>query len=275
MALMKSVKVTPNRANIVPVVLILLAGCGSLKLSSHWRDVNTVIDGKSTGWFSVRTPIDGDRTSVAIVNDDENLYIGLVTISPALQRTVTREGLVVWFDNEGGDTKKFGIRYPLPSGKPTRGPGEEGGDELPLGMLPRRDDSGLASNELEILQGGEDRGRRMTKMEAGGIELRYHFLLDTLFYELKIPLSESGVHPFAVGAKPGTVLGVGIETAAWRASDSPRQEGGARPDRGSGGRRGGVGGGGRGREGGAMNRGDGGSRPEPLKVWSTVRLAEK
>ena len=134
------------------------------------------------------------------------------------------------------------------------------------------------ANELEIEGPGKDDHHRMTLAESGGVEAQFRTSNDILVYELKVPLSDNGSHPFAIGTKAGTLIGVGIETStalnpALRSESVGEGGGGER-----GGGMGEGGGGGRGRRGG---RGGGGGRSssgdqgEPFKMWAKVQLAEQ
>jgi hypothetical protein len=252
--------------------LMILSGCGSVEIKSHWRSNDVVIDGKNTGWFTSATALDDSRALVAVVNDEEYVYIGLRTADRDLERLMIREGVAVWFDRDGGSRKMFGIR-PVSLGRPIRTLTEsrEGGMRDIASLV---EGSATAFEEMEIFTSGEDQPQRMATLATGGIYARYHRVRDTLFYELRVPLEESGNHPFSISTKPGATLGVGLETSMIRPPmRSPGENGerGGRPEGGIGGKRGG--GSGRGREGRPVNRPEGSARPDPLKVWCKLELA--
>lgn len=252
---------------------MLLAGCGSVQIKSRWRTADDVIDGKSTGWFFSATALDESRASVVALNDDEYLYIGLTTTDRDLQRLMIREGVAVWFDRDGGSKKTFGVR-PVALERPM-GQVEEGREVGTRAIGPSPEGSATGFEEVDVYTSGEDQPQRMATLAAGGVYIRYHRSRDTLFYELRVPLTESGTHPFAIGAKPGVTLGMGLESSMSRALQRFNGEGGergARPEGGVGGRRGG--GMGRGREGRPMNRPEGSARPDPFEVWCKLELAQ-
>ena len=263
-----------RRLNFLDILLFgvcCMAGCGSIELKSHWRDRDILIDGKNTEWRESLYSLDDQKLSVGLFNDEDFLYIGLLTNDRDLQRLISRRGLTLWFDKDGGEEQKFGVHYPVGF----RGPGASR-EENPEGEEPeaQRESPPEASGDLEIIGPGEGGRHKMTILETGGIEVKLENSSGVLVYEIKVPLSEIGSHPFTIGAKTGSIIGVGLETAGSRdRQGSPDEATGERSGR-SGGLRGGGGGGGRRRGGGGSER-SGGGQPEPLKVWARVQLAEK
>ena len=239
------------------IIIVMLAGCSSLDLTSRWKNKKIDIDGRRTEWGDTVTALDDHGTAVGmLVNDDQYLYIGLSTTNRDYQRQIMRGGLTIWFDRNGGEDKKFGVHYPM-GFMPFRGSSERQGDESEQsGDRPpetRREYPDTAADELEIYGSGENDHHRMTFAETGGIEAKVRASNDMLIYEIKVPLADNGPQPFAIGAKPGSKIGVGLETISGRAGDGgQRAEGGEGRGGGMGGRGGGMGGrgGGGGRRGG-------------------------
>ncbi len=265
---------------IVDILSILmatiLAGCSSLMLESRWREGDTRIDGKGSGWRDTLIVLDDKNTSVGVLNDSVYLYARLVTTNREFERQIIRQGLTFWFDRDGGEQKKFGIRFPLGLNRPAGFQrGQRGGDEN-TGTLPR-DSILVPVNDLEILGPGEGEAHRMTFAEATGIDARFQTSRDTLTYTLKVPTSSSGYFPFTIGTSPGTVVGVTIETLSTcgtgRPADGSGEQGGRRGGGGFGGR------GGYGGRGGGGGGGYGGGRPsqsgqtKPFNQFVKLRLA--
>ncbi len=255
------------------ILLAVLVGCGTKAINSHWRGNDIKIDEKDRGWFDLGSVLEDPRASLAILNDNDYLYLGLRTTNADFQRLVLRGGVTWWFDREGGDKKTFGIRFPVGLLPMARVEGESDDTEEPPRDFSRRNPQ-LPSEDIDLFTSGDNNPRRMTKMEASGIEARYRQNQDTLYYLLKIPLRSSESHPFAIETTSGAEVGIGAETATSRppeASKRESSEGGRGAEGGLGRRRGG----GRGREGTPMNRSGSTSRPDPLKVWLKVDLAAK
>jgi len=251
-----------------------IAGCGGIEITSRWKDRDVPVDGQNTGWFSSAVTLKDQRAAIVVANDGEYLYVGLRTADQGLQRLIMRTGITWWFDREGAEHKEFGVRYPVGRGDFLPPPAGEG-DGGEAGQEVTRTPPELNTAELDIYVSGEGQHQRMSKLAAGGIDARLRRSRDTLYYELVVPLAESGSHLFALGVKPGTAIGIGAETGLERSREiQPREEGsrGGTPEGRPGGR--GGRGGGMGRGGGRARGENVGTRPDPLSVWMKVQLAK-
>ena len=103
-----------------------------------------------------------------------------------------------------------------------------------------------------------------------------------LTYELKVPLAANDAHPYAVGAKPGALVSVGLEMPKLQMPEGRGREGGGGgrgPGGGGGGGMGGrIGGYGGGMGGGRGGHGGGGGyqqseQEKPLSGWVELQLA--
>jgi hypothetical protein len=251
-----------------------------IDLKSHWRNRPVVIDGKNTEWGNSLVLLDDKETSIGIMNDSEFIYIGLVSTNRNLRNQVSRRGITFWFDVEGGKDEKFGIHYPL-GFDAVRPPTDNGTDADNQSSTVQKD---VPSDDMEIEGPGKDDHHSMTFAEAGGIEARYKIANGVLVYELKVPLSDKGSSPFAIGTKSGALIGVGAETSNKSPSKPPERVseggggggGGGMGGGGGGGYGGGggMGGGGRGhRGGGGGGKSSSGGQGEPFTMWAKVQLA--
>jgi hypothetical protein len=250
--------------------------------ASTLRTGDTIaIDGVNQEWSGKLVPIKDTQVSMAFYNDDQFLYLCLTTSDRATRSQIQRQGLSLWFDADGGKKKAFGLEFPL---------GMRG-----MTVVERRGDTGepgLAQRPLDadqerigILTSGKSTERESLRLEeAGRIQAKIGDDNGVLVYEMKVPLRKSDAAPYAIGAKPGGIIGIGLQTPEfqWRDGGSGTGGGEGRPGGGGGGSWGGMGGrggmggggmgGGRGRGGEAGMRGRG-EMPKPLKHWTTVELA--
>jgi hypothetical protein len=263
-------------AAAVAAALLVLAGCATFNTyttESHALSQPITIDGLTDDWPGELYVVPNERMSIGFQNDGRYLYIAMI-IEDSFQRyQVMSQGLTVWLDPKGGIQKSFGIRYPLglPPGRlPAPRPGAEG-EGLTLPNLP--DD---ALSELEILRSEKDPGRRISVVDAKseGFEIKVVPGTGLLVYEMKILLAPDAEHPLAIGAPPGSVVGIGFETPKYDPSAAPRSStvgntgGAGNPPTGGMGGRGSYGGsGGMGGRSGLMGS------SEPLKIWAIVQLA--
>ena len=261
----------------IPPVLFLgciLAGCGSVELASHWRAEGAALNGRVAGWAPLLTSTGSTGTSVGVQNDGEYIYVGLVSTDHSVQNQIIHRGMTVWIDNRGEKEKRFGIHYPVVYNGRGAAPEGAGADH---GDFAARSNVQGPDAELEILGPGDEH-TRMTKAQTGGIDAMYRIVNDTLVYELRVPLSESVRHPFAINAMSGTLVAVGFETPAPRVEKpSERGESDQNPGEGTGdgmgegrgmGARGGRHGGGPYGRGRPRDSSDG----QPMNFWTHVHL---
>ena len=255
--------------SILFLSLIMLVGCEAFELNSEWRDREIIVDGRNNDWLGAMMYIEDANISVGLLNDESFMYFCMIAENPLIRTQVMRRGFTLWFDPEGGKKKTFGIRFPtgmkMRDAPMRRSYDEQNREEF-------REISKRALTELEILGPGEEEQKRMPVAEAKGIDIRIEASSGMLVYELKVPLQSSEEYPYAIGAKPGASIGLGLETpkidrSAMRERMGDRMPGGI----GRGGGRGGMGG----RTGGIGMRGEGRSpqMPKEIKLWAIVQLA--
>jgi uncharacterized membrane protein YgcG len=273
----------------VAVMIAVAAGGGVLaskrqRIESHWRDRDVVIDGDNGEWAGPLLPVDENHPIItAAMNDGQFLYVVLSTSDMAARRQIMRQGLIVWFDPSGGDKKHFGVKFPvgmLPEdasgrrGGYRRGPGggRPAGD--PRSTDPAQPDQPAQlepTNRLEVYGPQKDDAHSFVTDMAPGIAVKVGEVQGYLVYELKVPLARTADWPYAVEAKPGALIGFGLETPKM---ERPSREGQSGMG-GFGGRGGGMGGRGGGMGGRRGGSGDDRQReqPKPLKSWATIQLA--
>ncbi len=254
--------------------VLLGTSCGGVELESAARDHPIVIDGKANEWQDSLTVLEDVQMAVGLSNDEHDLYLCITSWNRDVNLQAMNLGLTLWFDPAGGDDRKFGVEYPVMEDLiQSKGPPAAGD----VASLPEV--SGRTASRLAV-RGPLPWDRRvMALSDAPGIEVNVSSLNGTFVYELKVPLDHSAEHPFAIGAGPGRVVGMTLETTrapGYREEQGP--SGGPRSGRGGGG--GGMGGH---RHGGGGMRGGGGGpgptspdrprMPKPLKFSAKVRLA--
>lgn len=254
--------------------------CNGNNLTSRWRSGEIVIDGSDADWANSFSVFEKEKIAVGIANDSDNFYVCLKVLDRATQAQIMRLGLTLWIDSTGNNDKYFGIHYPLgmlASGQSFRRSEPGQAEDLKSQQQDFRD----MLHEMEILGNDNAVIERLPNLHSSGIQASINDSSGTLVYELKIPLSWSKQHPYAVSAQAGAVVGLGLETGEFKPQQGNRSsdEGPGSGGGGGGfGRRGGGAGRGGGMRGGGGVSGRGGgnrqeNRPEPLKVWAKVHLA--
>ncbi len=251
---------------VAAALTLLQAGCGTSEIASRWRSSDAPFGGPGARWpapaYSER------RMTLTVCNDSEYAYIGLRTTDRGTQELILRQGILWWFDSEGGTKRTFGVRYP-PAPLP-RNPGDGSGDRDELAPPPGRGVDRAEPKEIELYS-GETSHERMSILATGGIEAGFHRERDTLVYVLRIPLAAGATHPFGIGVKRGALLGLGAVTAEGKGSAEIPAAGRAseeEPEGGFGGRRTRPGGMSEGRTEERL-------RGDQMNLWFKVRLPER
>lgn len=259
---------------------VFLPSCGSIDVTSTFRNRDIVIDANAEEWAGL--PLRKEKNvSFTVCNDSSYLYLLLTASDRGLERQIAMTGLDLWFDPSGGSDKVFGIRFPV----------HMPGDRAP-GMM---DDGGgidrdpgeprifaVTSNDMEILGPGKDDRMILPLAEAKDLQLKMSMTSGQLVYELRVPLVRDARHPNGIATSLPLKVGVGLETTKVDAEGMRERMAGMAPPGGERGemppgeggmpRSGGMGGG----RGGPGGRHEGLQRentPQSLSVWATVTLA--
>ena len=262
--------------SIAAMLVLFLQGCGSsMQLTSKWSEHKIQIDGDLKEWSDSTLFVQKDDIRCGVMNDNEFLYVCVISSKPNLGRQVMFRGMTVWFDPNGGEKKTLGIRFPIGMG---------GRDIMTRPEADERDQRGngvetmgrQALNEFEYVGPTDMDLQRVSRLQGQGVEMHLTTTPDRFVYQLRIPLAYSSAHPYSVESRPGAPIGVGFET---NTPQRPGPAAGGGEGRGDGGRGGqpGMGGGRGGRMPGGA--GPGGARPEmanvSFSIWTHVQLAEQ
>jgi len=270
------------------IFVLLGAHCKKDQLTSAWRDMDIIIEGDSSEWQEHLFYNKDKNISIGLLNDDEAVYLCLVTRDANLKKQVIGGGLILWLDSEGGKHKTFGIKYPIgliekgvPPRKLTRGM-READDQFTDEKMSLYFDQTFTGLQVLTKRGRESNFYTLNEVKAKGLEIKASIKNDVLTYELKVPFNfDAGIASLSLDV--AAPLGVGLETPELDRSEMQQKmradtfgkTGGSRG--GMRGRGSGTGGGGRGGMRGRSS-GMGGQpviRPQPVKIWTKVILAEK
>ncbi len=261
---------------------LVFTSCSTLQFQSKWRNQDIKVDGRSDDWVGSLTYIDKQNISLGLMNDEDYLYVCMAAEDQSIISRIMRQGMILWFNPEGGKEKSIGIKYPLGRQDMEPGDREMKISESEASPQKKRPAAMAISNELEILQ--ESKVPITTSIKnLKGMQISLKRSSGLIVYEIKIPLQENQNLPIAIGAAAGFEIGIGIEIPKMtmtlnRASGgiSGRGSGTARPGGSMDGR-----GGGMSRPGGTMGGRGGGmtgqwaNMQKGVKIWATVQLASE
>jgi len=178
--------------------------------TSAWRDRDIRIDGHDEEWRDLMRPVDGQKFSVAVLNDAAAVFFCLVSNERVTSTQISRQGLVLWFSRPDDKKHGFGVHFPLEGVRtpmrPDSAPGQEPPDEAP----------GTGQQALAILGPGKQDSTKMPMDQAGGIVARMGVRGDLLVYEIKVPLKSSAPGPYGLNVEPGGSTRLEISTPEWR-----------------------------------------------------------
>ena len=193
----------------------------------------------------VSTLSDKPPLSVAAANDGQFLYLAIRTSDPGTRRMIERQGLVVWIDAKGKKDrssvcttrKRPRCRRPATDSSDGRAaraaagtagaaaarrPAAQEGQAQPRGPPPIRSPTGRWQH-MEIVGPGKNDKRDLMLDHVPGIQVKVGDQEGVLTYELRVPLQATSDAPYAIGVKPGAVIGLGLETPK---IERPRRPGG-------------------------------------------------
>lgn len=256
-------------------ILSLFSGCSSVpEVVSVPNHNDITIDGNQKDWGTPFIPVKNDNVACAFRNDNENLYICLITSDNQKIEKILSMGLSVWLQ-PSNSKDAIGVEYPV---KKTM-------EEM---HLARQDDNNpedvngriqhllSIQNELIIVD-DNNIGIYSSSPDADkGFKAKIGYSMNQLVYELKVPLKgNKDFSQVVLNAKPEDNIGITFETGKMENAKVDQQRG--ESGEGGGGRRGGGMGGSRG-----SGMGRGGNRPggnsagrdfTPLKYEFKVKLA--
>lgn len=244
------------------LLVLMLAGCSSsLELSSRWTHQKIAITGDGSFWKDGPRGNLGPGLSIGLKNDNDYLYIGLMTSNPETQLQMLGLGCTAWFDQVGNKNKTFGVQFPVS--------GLLQGGRYPARVTPEDIQRLIAPAQQQLVILGPVPGerRRGPAKNVTGLEARLGYLDGILICELQVPLQKTKTQPYAIDIDKSKPLLIGLETGT--IAEALRGQSGAAGSSQSSGSRGRGGG----RSGSASSQGSGSDRPDPLKHWVTVHLS--
>jgi len=206
-------------------------------MQSDWHEKASGIDGKDSEWRANIHPVTEKKINVGFTNDDDFLYVRLTTDDLSTIWQILRAGFIVWLEPASGNTKQFGIKYPLPGLPPDQldrnvmDPDglnrEPRGEQPPLVNMEQRMLEQLQKQiEFQIIDKHKKPITAIPLINREGISLKIDFEKGILAYQLQVPLKTSDNYSFAVGAKPGEKVEIKFETEAPKFADMKRPKDG-------------------------------------------------
>ncbi len=198
------------RLLVAAALLFNLAGPVSakkLELNSRAVDAGVEIDGNLADWQDGMIFIKRESLFLGVANDGEYVYVALQSRNTETNRSIVINGLIVWFDPDKSKDR-LGIQFPMGLANTGR---MDGG--VPARSA-REFEEKFRASLATFLALGPRRGdsEELLVENRFGIEIASHYAGGDLVYELKVPMRRSEGQPHAVGAAPGDVVRLTLET---------------------------------------------------------------
>ncbi len=248
-----------------------LVGCEKLEIESKWCENEIIIDGLIKDWGDKLEYIEDKNIFIGLANDENYLYMCfIVPADNTLKRRITMQGLNIWFDNEIGKNKHFGIHYPIGMLNMNMSPSPLMGEDRTENFGLYGEDFEEMISQIEILYSDEENNYTDYIFNIDGIDVEFFNSAKNILCEFKIPLISTDKHLYAIETKAGEKISLCFECPEFERPQQAEGKGNRRPP--SGGMP--SGGGMRGSKGGSRGSGMGAgkSKPESFKVWINVQL---
>lgn len=206
------------------LMMFVINGCSSgIKMQSSWQDQEVTLNGKASDWGTALQPGTNNKINIGFKNDDAFLSLCVTTEDRTTIMQIMRSGFVVWLEPENGDTKQFGIKYPIQTMYEER---RDITKENPISLFGENQretrtadkmDNHLLEElqkqiEFQVVDKNNVPITAIPVINKEGIKIKIGLEKGTLVYELQIPLKRSADYSFAVGALPGEKIKVRFET---------------------------------------------------------------
>ena len=250
---------------LIPFIslLILFCGCSSTDIiNSKWTDEPVPMSAQFDDWRNKTFYVQDKSLMVGVQNDNDYLYLALITGDRSNKMQILGRGLSVWFDKEGGKDKYFGVKFPDVQGRmffQKTGSDENSNNE---DMITQLLDNAKSSTTIDVLGPGENNVTKVPISDSSGINAQVDIINDVLIYKLRIPLKKDADHTYGIGINNfSSQLGIGVETPEFKRSGNDGEHGREQGEHHGMGR-------------GKFN-GNRGNIPQQLQYWCDINLAMK
>jgi hypothetical protein len=158
-------------------------------IESHWKTGEVIIDGMASEWSNPFTQLsDNENWSINVKNDNEKLYLCLISTDQSINRQMMMSGFVVTFNGtQKNNDVIFGLRFPVGMHSNGEQHAQSGQNRDPEALKALEEQMLMA---LEIIGPNKNDSKPMgvAIADSFGIKVKCMHTEDTLVYELEIPL---------------------------------------------------------------------------------------
>ncbi len=253
------------------IISSLFYGCGTTaQLQSSWNNGEIKIDGNPSEWQSSAFMVEDEGVILNFKNDDEFLYICLITNNQGKMTQMMRSGFIVWFDPNSDESRIFGIKYPMQVSLIDREERREFNKQIFRDGDMKNHFTKMIEDakEFQILNENNFPLGQLPIENNEGIKVKLGLDSERFVYELQVPIELSKQYQNRIAARPGEKVKINFETLDYEFDGIP--SGGMKPR----GEREGFGGQ---RPQGGMRRSEGKQfeKPEPFNFKAEILLQKQ
>ena len=265
------------------LLIVILVSCSqNMTPQGHYQSTQIVVDGNTNDWTLPLRLSNKDYTlSYNISNDNNNIYIIVMSKDEHIQQRILKSGLTIYFDPKGENNKTISLTYPEKKTSSNSNGNPTNYDSLSkvntLNLLVLNSDAYDAEGFYTV-----ENGQYAVNDKKNKIRMALKASIDSgLVYEIAIPISyvlENGLTAKALKKTFSIGINVHPDASSARRSNNNNQDGnnnsGFRPSMRMGGGFGGMGMGGGMRGGGGRRQGNSqqDSQPAEEKLWYQFRF---
>ncbi|MBK7980505.1 MAG: hypothetical protein IPK06_11045 [Ignavibacteriae bacterium] len=226
---------------ILALIIISVISCSELELKSKWNEKEISIDGKKQDWEGNLNYFDDEKVALGITNDEENIYICLLTSDRSKVMKILNNGFTIWFESPNNDKNNFGVQYPIrkefsgkmeivPEMKDRNEFGQKNNSPSNEGKFENKLIEKFKAEQDEILiVDDENFPLNVYKLKNdSGLEVFVNIEQNQLVYELRIPYAQNIKNKIYYDAEPNDEINLRFASGEIEKHDFIDREGGKR-----------------------------------------------
>lgn len=190
--------------------MFFVQGCSSAsEVTAIAPSKPIIIDGKSDDWAGHLLYYRNEKLTLGVSNDNDFVYLCVMSSDQSVYRTILMRGLTVWFDTTGGSGKYFGMRFPTEAAPPDMQANREEPPGTMDEMMVRRAEG---ATKLSVIGTKKDTRTEMLLPGKNGLDARIGYKPGVFVYEMKVPLGVDLGDGLKLAFSRDNQLGIRLET---------------------------------------------------------------
>jgi len=196
------------------LLLVGLIGCGSSKIMiSNSPNSKIVIDGNHKDWTGKLKYFEDERVAIGFQNDEEHLYLCMVTADKMIAKKIMALGLTIWFRPDN-DEETIGLVYPLrmnnvsSKGLLGKNRNKKGSSDFEMtvnAMMQNQGEFEIINDDDEILYSASLGSKDGYKIKVGVVNQKF-------VYEAQVPIGDNELAQIPVNIFPNEKINIEFQS---------------------------------------------------------------